>query len=95
MKRVNATLTKKDGTLTVMHQEAFDSIIRSSGKVYPRQWVGSRKHKSLRTIESYVMDFAKAYGFKVKTGNDAPRGGQEGFYIQFTSRAVKSLASKH
>ena len=87
-------LTKANGELTVMHNESLTSIIRSNGKVYPRQWVGSGRRKTLRSIESYVMDFARAFGYKVTTGNDSPRGGQEGYFIQFSSKAVKSLTSK-
>ena len=40
------------------------------------------------------MDFARAFGYKVTTGNYSPRGGQEGYFIQFSSKAVKSLTSK-
>jgi hypothetical protein len=88
-----ATIFKKDGTLTQQHSTAIFSIIRDR-KIYPARWVISGRRKNLVDKSNYYMDVANYFGFKVKTGNDAPRGGQEGEYIEFSAQAQKSLIQK-
>jgi hypothetical protein len=90
---MTTSIFKKDGQLTAMHQEAVSKILHNK-RVYPRTWTGSGRRKSLRNISAYVMDVANFYGYKVKTGNDAPRGGQEGRYIEFSTRAQNALSAK-
>lgn len=90
---MTTSIFKKDGQLTEAHKEVV-SLIAKNGKVYPRTWVGSGRRKTLRDISHRVIEVAKHYNYKIEMGNDAPRGGKEGDYIKFSSRAQKSLSSK-
>jgi hypothetical protein len=90
MKNLEA-ITKKDGSLTIKHKQAIQSIIQSRGRVYTCKWVRSGGRQSLTSIHGNVMDIVRAFGFKVESSNDAPRGGVEGNYVRFSGQAVKSL----
>lgn len=90
-----ATLYTKQGKLKSNIQKAIDGIYGT--KIYTDQWVGSGRRKNLQSIHSNVVELLDALKLKYKTGNGAPRGGQEGNFIQISSRAlakIKNLKSE-
>lgn len=83
------TLYTKKGKLKSNIQKAIDCI--HGTKIYTDQWVGSGRRKNLQSIHSNVVELLNALGLKYKTGNDAPRGGQEGNFIKISARALTKI----
>ena len=83
------TLYTKQGKLRSNIQKAIDSIYGT--KIYTDQWVGSGRRKNLQSIRGNVIELLGTLNLKYKTGNDAPRMGQEGNFIKISSRALSKI----
>lgn len=84
-----ATLYTKQGKLRGNIQKTINAIYGT--KIYTDQWVGSGRRKSLQSIHNNVVVLLDVLKLKYKTGNDAPKGGQEGNYIEISSRALAKI----
>lgn len=88
MKReIIARMVNKDGKLNGRYASdaAWVMVKIVEGKSYRfhcRQWSGSYSHRQLVDNEYKVTDILNALGIPYTKGNDAPRCGQEGFYVE-------------
>lgn len=90
-KRLQA-LTTKEGNLRVRYSRALWTILNyPNEKIHPRQWVQNGRHSELLDHSERYTEFLDALGLSYTTGNDAPRGGQEGYYIALTPEALHKL----
>ena len=90
-KRLQA-LTTKEGKLKARYSQALWKLIFYPGnKIYPRQWVQNRRHSELLDHSARYIELFDALGLSYTTGNDAPRGGQTGYYIILTQKALRKL----
>jgi len=83
-------LTKGNGELTVNVLKGLEVI--TGTKIYTDTWVGSNRHKNLRSLHSNVVLILDELKLKYKTGNDAARGGAEGNYINISKRAFDKIS---
>lgn len=84
------TMLKKDGTLKLMYQKVKDELLKRKAegtvRVHARRLSGQTEN-GLRILfdrQDLYTQFAEAFGLDYKLGNDAPRGGIEGDYIDIT-----------
>ena len=85
----NNSVTKKDGSLK---QRAEEALRRCNGecKFYTTYTLGSRRFTSNYTNAS-VVDIIKILGYKYTTGNNSPRGGKTGDFIQVSKATFNKL----
>jgi hypothetical protein len=97
-------ITKKDGHMTVKHTEALKTLINDTENAQKRGQKSFRLHLCRYTgygrfitfndtQERAMFDLFRAFDFtNYRTGNDAPRGGKNGYYIELdTDTAVNFL----
>jgi len=60
-------------------------------KFYPFHWTGIGKSATDYTFR--VLEIITALGYKIVRGNDAPKGGQNGNFIEVSSTAFNLLNS--
>lgn len=65
----------------------------STRRIYPVYYSGSGRHINLHDHSHYIMSILRAQRYKYTTGNDAPRGGAQGFYIEVSRHAFNFLES--
>ena len=82
------TVTKKDGTLTV---KAIDAIRLFDGKVFRPTYTSGSGRFTTNLSNNRVADIARLLGYKVKTGNDALKGGKTGDYIKLSTKATANI----
>ena len=83
--------TKKSG-YTELHRRYYDLIKFDlhEPKAHMKRWYSRRV---LNDKEPRLRELLELFGFKYSTGNDAPRGGVEGDYVQMSRRAFETLKS--
>lgn len=95
-------IVKKDGKLQERYVREFNNLVELSsgkaGRVYGKKWLRNGRHKTLVTSEyDRTLDLLKAFGIKYAIGNDAPKGGLEGDYIDIRfdgrNKAVQFIRS--
>lgn len=79
---------KKDGGLTQNAKDAIHGARIEGRKIYPVDYQGTGRHISVRDRSAYILLILNAWGHKYQQGNDAPRGGASGYFIQVSSRKV-------
>ncbi len=88
-------IRKNNGELTVYSQKAVTlatvSYKKKGGKVrlYLKEWVNNGRN--LVDWEVYVKQILREKSFKISTGNDAPRCGKEGDYLEVSKKALDYL----
>lgn len=80
-------LLKKDGKLKLRFQEVLEILERglsSGAKIFHlKKWTGSYSRKTLLDSKHYAMiELLNAVGIIFDVGNDAPRRGKTGDYIE-------------
>ena len=90
-KRLQA-LTTKEGKLKARYSRAlWDLLYYPKNKIYPRKWVQDRRHSRLLDHSACYIEFFDSLKLAYTTGNDAPRGGQNGYFIILTPEALRRL----
>lgn len=90
-KRLQA-LTTKEGKIKLRHERAIWKLLNyPPKKIYPRQWIRTGRHCKLCDHTAYYIEIFDALELSYTTGNDAPRGGQNGFFILLTSEELRKL----
>lgn len=96
-KRIEENLFTKKGTLKNTYWEViFWLTTYNTKRAYPKSW----KNSWAKLIDkSPKYEFVlRTLGIDYVTGNDAPRGGQEGFYFELTAkgrRQIRDYAKAH
>jgi hypothetical protein len=91
MKTFSKNLRTKSGDIKKNYLSAWKSSITTENKIYPKHYRGSGRHITLADYSSYIISMLKDLGYKFTEGNDAPRGGAQGYYIKVSSRAMGTI----
>ena len=96
-------ITKKDGHMTITHAEALKTLIHSvenaqkigqkSFRMHLCRWTGSGRFINFNdTQERAMLGLFRAFDFTdYRTGNDAPRGGKNGYYIELDTATATNF----
>ena len=77
-------------TINMLLNCRFDA---DSRKIYTGYYSGTGRFTRAHSAESYVKDVIDSFGYKYDVGNDAPRGGIRGEFIQLkTRKAFNTIA---
>ena len=90
-KRIAEHLMTKKGELMKKYGEPMWWLKYSGNRHYPCRWHKSGRHFNLEDKTKDFTDMLKALGIDYTTGNDAPRGGAEGFYIELTAKGKRQV----
>jgi hypothetical protein len=85
-------VTKKDGSLTKRAIEAIRDYRNIDGKFYITYTSGSGRYTT-NLSNTTIIDIIRLLGYKYSTGNDSPRNGKTGDYIQVSKRAFSTIIS--
>lgn len=87
-------VTKKDGTLKKRVVEAISFCKwNQDNKFYTDFYSGSGRFSSIGTYHNEIMGLLILLGYKHTTGNDAPKSGAQGNYIQVSKIAFNTIIS--
>jgi len=90
-KKATEVLYTNKGTVQSNYVNAIKGSRFEGNKIYPVSWSGSGRHINLKDYSSYITTALRLGGYKYEMGNDAPRGGKKGFFIQCSSTAINFL----
>lgn len=90
-KRIAEHLMTKKGELMKKYSEPLWWLKNSGNRTYPRRWHKSGRHLNLEDKTKDFTEMLKYLGIDYTTGNDAPRGGAEGFYIELTPKGLRQV----
>lgn len=90
-KRIEKNLMTKEGELMKKYSEPLDWLKNSGSRRHPCRWHKSGRHLNLEDKSGIYTEMLKALGIDYTTGNDAPRGGAEGFYIELTPKGLRQV----
>lgn len=86
-------LFNKSGELSKHAQGAIQISPKRGNRIYPIYYSGSGRY--IKSVDNtyYIKRFLELAGMKYKSGNDAPRGGKVGQYLQVSPSAMALLKS--
>lgn len=92
----NADLVKKDGSLNAKTAfiATYDLANLALGdKYHPIYWSKSSSHFGLNgtSDKNRMLALLNAAGIEFEEGNDAPKGGLNGYYIRLTKKGLKQV----
>ena len=82
-----------DGSLHATAKRQIQNSLHgvTGTKIYTDFWKGSGRHISLSSSAYYIKRLLDLGGYAYKTGNDAPRKGAAGNYIEVSKKAMQYL----
>lgn len=85
----------KKGEVNKTFKNAIDSCKFNAEtlRIYPVSYGGSGRHIVKRDFTSYITNLLTAQGYKFIKGNDAPRGGENGNYLQVSKKGFEFVLS--
>jgi len=91
-KTKKSKLVKADGELKQRFVDALNYIKgEDHRKAHCGYYTGSGRYIRFTSYYYEIKTTLEAFGFKSKDGNDAPRGGQQGDYINMSKQAYTTL----
>lgn len=88
-------IVKLNGKVAIRYQHAVKTLQNQTAKVeryHLKFWQGSKRHMTLNTTDYHqFLDVCKRYNLRFTTGNDAPKGGATGDYIEVVRDNRKSF----
>lgn len=90
-KRIEKHLTTKKGTIAPRYVKVIDFINHPNWVIYPRKWNRCGSLCSLCDKSDSYISALTLLNIDFETGNDAPRGGVEGFYIRLTKKGQNQV----
>ena len=93
--RTKALLMTKKGEINQQIKRMISNChFGNDCKIYPKYYHGSWRFTSVYDASNYVKMLIESQGGKIEdTGNDSPRGGAKGYYIQTTPAVYYFLLS--
>jgi hypothetical protein len=85
--RIESKLTAKTGNVQVKFEKAL-SFITYPERIHPYSWSGSVRRMKLVGNDN-VREALDLLGIDYSIGNDAPRGGQQGYYVELTKKGLQ------
>ena len=89
-------LTKKAGRINNHYEMAIVDSRKDEEKkrIYTFQW--QNKGRNAKDTSSRILHIIRALGYKYSFGNDAPKGGKNGEYIQlYSKQAFETIKNLH
>jgi len=93
MKTFSKKLRTKSGNILKSYVSAWKSSIKIENRIYPKRYRGSGRFINVADYSGYIISMLKDLGYKFLEGNDAPRGGAQGYYIKVSKIALDTLIS--
>lgn len=90
-KRINDKLTTQKGELKVRFQNIFDFIERNQ-RFHGCSWARNGRRMTLIDKNLALCEALKLIGVDYVTGNDAPKGGATGDYVELSAKGVRQTA---
>ena len=90
-KRIAEKLMTKKGELMKKYSEPLWWLRLSRKRAYPCRWLKNGSHFNLEDKTKNYTDMLKALGIDYTTGNDSPRGGAVGNYIELTAKGFRQV----
>ena len=91
MKTISKNLRTKSGAINNRYSHAWENSVKKGNRIYPKSYTGSGNYITLRDYSFQIEEIIKDLGYKFKTGNDAPRGGKQGDFIQVSKTAMNAI----
>lgn len=89
-KRIASRLTTKGGVLRKKYEPIWLFILHAGTRYHGKTWRRSGRHVTLEDSRHRALREAlDLLGLDYATGNDAPRGGAEGDYIELTPKGLR------
>lgn len=89
-KRIATRLTTKDGALKKRYEHIWAFILHAGTRYHGKTWRRSGRHVTLEDSRHRALREAlDLLGLDYATGNDAPRGGAEGDYIELAPKGLR------
>ena len=89
--RIAAKLTTKGGAIAKKYADVEKVLL--GGRVHGKHYSGSGRFTSVANGTHYTtIEGLKAIGVDYVTGNDAPRGGQCGDFVELTAKGRRQVA---
>lgn len=95
--RIEKHLYTKSGALAKKYEEVVELLNNPSRTLRPVSWYGRGRHISLHDNTANIEQGLSLLGIDFETGNDAPKGGKNGYFIRLTAkgkRQVKDFATR-
>ena len=90
--RIEKHLTTKTGAIASKFNDAMYLIENPKQTLRPVSWSRSKGHMNLKDNSANIIWGLNLVGVDFETGNDAPRGGKEGFFVRLTKKGQKQVA---
>lgn len=87
-----AGLFTKKGDLNARYSSIIEHLAAGLDKFHPIRWHRNGRRHQLEDKGGNIRRVLEALRLSYVEGNDAPRGGREGDYIEITSAACRALA---
>lgn len=89
--RITAKLTTKDGKIAKKYADVEKVLL--GGRVHGKHYSGSGRYTSVANGTHYTtIEGLRLVGVDFTTGNDAPRGGQCGDYVELSPKGKRQVA---
>ena len=90
-KRIAENLMTKKGELMKKFSEPLWWLRLSNKRAYPCRWLKNGRHFNLEDKSRNYIEMLTSLGIDYTTGNDSPRGGAVGFYIELTEKGKRQV----
>lgn len=90
-KRIVENLMTKKGELMKKYSAPLFWLKYYGNRTYTCRWRKNGRHLNLEDKTKNYTDMLKALDIDYTTGNDAPRCGAEGFYIELTAKGKRQV----
>ena len=84
--RIEKNLTTKTGSVKSIFTEVIYLLQNPERTLRPVSWSRSGGHMNLRDNSQNIIWGLKLIGIDFEIGNDAPRGGKEGYFVRLTKK---------
>lgn len=89
--KIQKHLTTKKGAIKDRYSFYKDFLVQ--GYWFGKSWRGRGRHISLSDTQyNAAIEICDALGIDYKLGNDAPRGGKEGDFVEITKKGKRQIA---
>lgn len=95
--RIEKHLYTKGGALAKKYEEVIELLNNPERTMRPVYWAGHGRNISLHDSSANLEQGLSMLGIDYETGNDAPKGGKNGYFVRLTAkckRQVKDFATR-
>lgn len=89
--RIVKSLTTKTGSVKSIYSEVIYLLQNPERTLRPVSWSRSGGHMNLRDNSFNLTHGLNLIGIDFETGNDAPRGGREGYFVRLTKKGQNQV----